>query len=167
MKIEIVEKAFGPTLEIEESVTMMKMAKTLGTDYMKIQEYLKESGDSCEGIPYTRYLSVDWAAELKKSFFKMIIEVFTKKWNFRAGIPSSKSLPSKNEILSENFEEAKYITATHKGPYQNVGKSYTEIVKWAEENSVEIKSESIEFYLNDPKEVKPTELETQIYVPCL
>lgn len=165
--VSVVEKSFGFALEIEERSGMLKLPKILGEDYTAILEVLKENGAECEVPPYTRYLDIDWDEQITQSKWKMVLELFTKKWHFFAGIPSSTELDSQGRMMKKEFTSRRYIYCKHFGPYQKVGETYTNMVVWARENGYSVKSESMEFYLNDPKTVSASELETDLYIPLV
>lgn len=165
--VSIVEKSFGFSLEIEERAGMMKLPKILGEDYGVICDVLKDNGAECEVPPYTRYIDIDWDEQMTQSKWKMLLDVFTKKWHFYAGIPSSKELESTGRMVKNEFTSRRYIYCKHFGPYQKVGETYTRMVVWARENGYMVKSESMEFYLNDPQTVSTNELETDLYIPVV
>lgn len=165
--VSIVEKNFGFSLEIEERAGMLKLPKILGEDYGAILEVLKENHSECDVPPYTRYLEIDWDEQLTQSKWKMFLEVFTKKWHFFAGIPSSKEIASQGRMVKKEFDTRKYIYCRHFGPYQKVGDTYSRMVIWARENGYALESESMEFYRNDPKTVSVSDLETDLYIPVV
>ncbi len=53
----------------------------------------------------------------------------------------------------------------HKGPYEQCEPAYQELFKWISEKGYRITGSVREYYLNDPKEVKPEEIETEICAP--
>lgn len=164
-KIEIVEKEFGNVIEIEQIVSMMKMPMTMGQDFTALSEYMKETGAECTVAPYARYVDIDWEAESNAGFFKMFFSMFTKKWHFFSGMTFDKELTAKGSMVPGKMEKRKYVTATHYGPYQNVGKLYKAMYLWAKKEGLEVEPESMEFYMNDPSKVKKSELETILYIP--
>ena len=55
--------------------------------------------------------------------------------------------------------------AIHKGPYEGSESTYNDLFSWIEEHGKEITGPIREVYLNDPAEVGPEEILTEIYVP--
>ena len=55
----------------------------------------------------------------------------------------------------------------HKGPYEEVGPSYEKLFTWIEQNGKKVIGFTREVYLNDPREVPPEEILTEIYVPII
>ncbi len=165
--MEIIEKEIGHAIEIEEKARMFKMASVMGRDYKNICEYVNGEIGEDMGIPYARYLSVDWESQMSKNAFANFIEIFTKKWHFQVGIPVGKELTDQLPMKYTFIKQSKYIKKIHLGSYQNLGKTYKKIYIWAKEKNYKFGNESIEFYLNDPNEVEKESLETMILVPIV
>ena len=53
----------------------------------------------------------------------------------------------------------------HKGPYEDCGPAYTGLLEWIQKSGKRIIGPPREVYLNDPREVPPEELLTEIYAP--
>ena len=53
----------------------------------------------------------------------------------------------------------------HKGPYDQCEPTYKRLFQWIHENGKKITGPLREVYANDPREVKPEEIETEIYAP--
>lgn len=164
-KIELVEMEFGPSIEIESKTKMFAMPKEMVNSYTKIHDYINEKHVKCSIAPYARYVGVDWEYQVNAGFFSMFKDMFTKIWHFYSGFPLETALEGEGDMHVKVHSKSKYIKATHYGPYQNVGKLYTKMYKWGKDNGHKCLPESFEFYMNDPKEVKKSELETILYIP--
>lgn len=164
-EFEIVEKEIGNVIEIENRVSMMKMAKTMGKSYSKIMSYIHINQTECSEAPYTRYPDIEWEHQTGKNIIRDISDMFFKKWHFFCGVPSGKKLHSSGDIISKILPKRKYVKAIHHGPYQKVGKLYSAMYKWIIENGHKPQKESIEYYTNDPSEVEEEEIETIVYIP--
>ena len=162
---EILEKEIGPVVEIEENIKVWQMPKTFGRDYEKINNYLVSNDAECSGVPYARYVDMDWEKEVNRGLFASIATILFKNWHFFAGLPSSKMLQSRGEHHAQVLKSQKYARALHKGPYKDVGPTYKALYEWSIAQGITLKNEAIECYLNDPSEVKPTEIETEILLP--
>ncbi len=171
--MEIIEKEIGHVFEIEEQVPVWKMPSVMGKDYEKIVKVIKNENNLEMGIPYARYIGLDWKSIMSKNLIAKFFEMFTKKWHFQVGIPVSGEINLSEKInLSEEIKnsfinKSKYIKAIHCGAYHKVGKTYKEMYLWAIEKKLSLCTESIEFYLNDPGKVKKEELETMILIPII
>ena len=164
-KIEIIEKEIGNVIEIEEIIPMWKMPSIMGKDFNQILEYYKSKNIKDTGIPYARYIDVNWKEQVEKSFFANLIEVFTKKWHFYVGIPVPKKVDSNNNLKSNFIKNKKYIQTIHYGAYHKVGDTYKTMYNWSQKENIKLESESIEFYLNDPNIIEKEKLETMILIP--
>jgi predicted transcriptional regulator YdeE len=168
--MEVVEKSLGNALEIEENVSMMKMSKAMGKDFMEIMNYMKDHEYQMGEAPYSRYVDINWEHQTSDNMLEKIInfgEMFTKKWHFYCGWASSDHIEGNDHMLTRHYDMQKYLKAVHVGSYQEVGKVYKEMYKYIKEHNMTPMPESIEFYMNDPSEVKKTELETMILVPIM
>lgn len=164
-KFEIIEKAIGPVIEIEEQTKVMSMPATFGRDYKRIMDYIASQGAEYSDMPYARYLDMDWEKELGKGKLAMFFDVFTKTWHYYAGIPSSKPLPGEGRLKFSDYPKRRYARAVHYGPYQESGKTYKALYQWAGSQGYTLANEAIEFYVNDPSEVSKEEIETIILIP--
>ena len=164
-EIEIIEKEIGNVIEIEERVPMWKMPSIMGKDFNLIMESLKAEGIADMDAPYARYLDVDWEAEMAKGPITLFIEVFTRKWHFRAGIPTPKKIENSGNLKSAQIPNRRYIKTIHHGPYHKVGSTYKRMYAWAKKQGLSLGKESMEFYLNDPRETDRKSLETMVLIP--
>lgn len=57
------------------------------------------------------------------------------------------------------------VVAVYEGPYEEMAPVYTEIYRWGGEKKLMLVGDPIEIYLNDPAEVEPEELLTEIRIP--
>ena len=55
--------------------------------------------------------------------------------------------------------------ARHVGPYEEMGLAEHALYAWAEEHGFEASAPIRELYLNDPREVPPEALETEVILP--
>lgn len=59
----------------------------------------------------------------------------------------------------------KMAKIVHKGPYEECTRTYEKLFSWITENGKRISGPIREVYLNDPGEVQPEEILTEIYAP--
>jgi effector-binding domain-containing protein len=164
-QFEVIEKAIGPVIEIEESVSMWRMPATFARDYKRITEYLASQGAECVGMPYARYLDMNWEVELNRGKFATFITMLIRKWHFFVGMPVSKVIPGKAELKSQVIPGQRFVRGVHRGPYQKCGVTYKALFDWAIAHSLLLKNEAIECYVNDPHEVDKADIETVILIP--
>lgn len=164
-EFEVIEKAIGPVIEIEEFVSVWRMPATFGQDYKRISAYLTSQGAECIDMPYARYQDMDWERELNKGKLATFFTILTKKWHFFVGMPTSKTLSGEGELKSQVLASQRYVRAVHRGPYQKCGKTYKALYDWARSQGLSLTNEAIECYVNDPREVDKADIETVILIP--
>ncbi len=164
-QIEIITREIGNVIEIEENVSMMKMPQVMGRDLTMITEYMKANNVKCAEPPYSRYLDINWKVQMNMSKFANFMAMFTKKWHFMVGMPTSVKMESQGVMQTGLYPSQRYVKATHFGPYHKVGNTYAEMYKWLTAKGLKALPESIEFYLNDPHTVKKEDLETLVMIP--
>jgi len=57
------------------------------------------------------------------------------------------------------------VRTVHKGPYESCEPTYLAALAWIEKNGLSITGPIREVYPNDPREVPPEEILTEIYIP--
>ncbi|AKB27146.1 Bacterial transcription activator, effector binding protein [Methanosarcina siciliae T4/M] len=69
------------------------------------------------------------------------------------------------EIKVYKLPGGKMAKIVHKGPYEECTLAYEKLFSWISENGKRITGPVREVYLNDPREVQPEEILTEIYAP--
>ncbi len=64
-----------------------------------------------------------------------------------------------------NFPEARWQVIVHKGPYEECSPTYEKLFSWIAEKGKRIVGPIREVYFNDPREVPPEKILTEIYAP--
>lgn len=86
---------------------------------------------------------------------------------WEVGFPIS----SQNRVLAplekKQWSYTPVASALHRGPYQETGSTFNKIFKWLKEHNYAPAGPVMERYLDqDPAQVKPAELRTEIWIPC-
>ncbi len=163
--IEVVERDFGNAIEIEERCSMLGMTKAFTRDYPRLMKYLEAKQVKPGGVPYARYLDINWEKETNRSGFMALLDVFTRRWHFQAGIPAAEQVEGAGEIHTYTPGRRRYVMSVHYGPYKRVGETYKAMIQWLKAQGLQAESEAIELYTNDPAEVAESEIETEVYIP--
>ena len=166
-EITTIERAEQHALCISKTVGTMKLGKVMGPAYLAIMEHLKKQDIemSEKDIPFTIYKNLDWDKLAQKGPIAFINMMFVHKWDMDIGIPCPESATGDGSIKKIKLEAGKFVRAIHRGPYMKVGDTYLKIRAYAAEQNILFKNYSIEFYLNDPREVKSADLETEVFIP--
>ncbi len=165
--IIIEEREEKQALITRERVGMFKLASVMGPAYIKIQAAAKACGTTLDCAPFTSYVVEDWAKTTSMGFFGMLRSAFTQKWELEMGFESACAVPTETGIESIVIPGGRYVKTMHYGPYHKVGDTYKKVYAFALKEGVTLGGKSYEFYLNDPREVKPAEYKTEVLVPIL
>lgn len=164
-EFEIIDKSLGCVVEIEECVPVWRMPATFGRDYRRIAQYLESQGAEVAGMPYGRYVDMDWEKEINRGKLATFFAMFTKKWHFLVGMPASKSVAGEGELKSQELGSQRYVRAVHRGPYKKCGATYKALFAWVNAQRLSVQNQAIECYANDPNEVDEADIETVILIP--
>lgn len=80
-------------------------------------------------------------------------------------VPISKAVEGSEEIKCYELAGGKMAKIIHKGPYEECEPTYNKLFAWIGQKGKRIVGPIREVYLNDPREVSPDEIVTEIYVP--
>lgn len=69
------------------------------------------------------------------------------------------------DILRYTLPGGKMVRTVHKGPYETCEPTYLRVFAWIAEHGLSITGPIREVYPNDPGEVPPEEILTEIYIP--
>ncbi len=164
-EIEIVEKTFGSVIEIEERIPVWRMPAAFGRDFSRIAGYIESQGAEVVGMPYGRYVDMDWEKEVNRGKLATFYAMLTKKWHFFVGMQTSKEMSAEDEFKSQVMVSHRYASTVHYGPYQECGKTYKALYDWTKSHGVLLQNQSIECYANDPNEVDKADIKTVIFIP--
>jgi effector-binding domain-containing protein len=142
---ELVDLPAQPTLSIRTTTSIKELPQALGRAYGAIGQYLAEIGKQPAGAAYAAYFTFEMES--------MDIEI---------GFPVASKLPGKGEIQSGEIPAGKIARCLYTGPYKKIKPAYDALTSYVEEQGYEASGVAYEYYLNDPGEVTPEELLTQI-----
>jgi AraC family transcriptional regulator len=80
-------------------------------------------------------------------------------------IPVAGTVEETEEIKAYELPGGKMAKTVHKGPYEECGPTYENLFAWLAAKRKKIVAPTREVYLNDPHEVPPEEILTEIYAP--
>lgn len=145
---EIKEQATRPILSIRTRTPMENLPQTLGQCYGAIGQYLGAQGKYPAGAPFTAYYNMDMQ--------DMDIEI---------GFPVAETMPGKDNIQAGELPAGYYASCVYTGPYGDIEPAYNALTQYVQEQGHEVTGVAYEFYLNNPTEVAPASLQTQIVFP--
>ena len=102
------------------------------------------------------------------SYFNSPEEVPEEQLEYEIGFSFDGDLKLQEGKLGfKEIPEHTVLAAIHKGPYTNVGPVIHAIAEYAEKNGYDIVGPVTEVYLNDPSQVSPEELLTEVRFPVI
>lgn len=80
-------------------------------------------------------------------------------------VPVASEIESTDEIRFYELPGGKMAKTTHQGPYEECKATYEKLFAWICQNQSRITGPIREIYLNDPREVPPAEILTEVCAP--
>ena len=80
-------------------------------------------------------------------------------------IPIEGDVEDTEEVKCYELPGGTMAKILHKGPYEECGAAYEKLFSWIAANGKNIVAPTREVYLNDPRQVPPEEILTEIYAP--
>ena len=145
---ELKQQPVQPVLSIRTRAAVQDLREVLGKSYGSIMGYLMELGEQPVDAPFTAYYNMDMQ--------NLDVEI---------GFPVSKALPARGEIQASSLPEGQYASCIHTGPYSAIEPAYTALTEWIKSKGFEATGVAYEFYLNDPSDTPPDDLQTRIMFP--
>jgi effector-binding domain-containing protein len=145
---QLQERATQPVMSIRSRTSVDKLPEVMGAVYGQLMGYLGEQGAYPAGAPFVAYYNMDMQ--------DLDIEI---------GFPVAVPLPGRGEIEANEIPAGQAATCVHTGPYDQLGIAYDALMQWMQKQGYEGTGVAYEFYLNDPSETAPEELQTQIALP--
>ena len=162
--IQIVKREEQKVLVIRNNVSMLKVPKTIGSAYTRIDEFMKSKGREPEGAPFTSYKVDDWEKTVSISGLRMFISIFTQKWDIESGFHAPPDMDGEGPIKAVIQPSGEYFDTVHIGPYHKVGEVYKKIYALAKEQNRRLDNRAYEYYENDPANTPKDKLETRVIV---
>jgi effector-binding domain-containing protein len=142
------------SMAIRTSTPLEKLPEVMGACYAEIMQYLGPAGIRPAGPPFAIYHNMDMSS--------LDVEIGFPVAAAEAGAAGAES---RGRIKPGKIPGGKAAVAVHTGPYAKLGETYDRLLAFVKEQGLETESYCYEFYLNDPDETPPGELETEIFFP--
>ena len=79
--------------------------------------------------------------------------------------PVSGPAEGSGNIRRYNLPGGRMVHAVHRGPYETCEPTYLAVFSWMKEQGLSVRGPIREIYPNDPMEVPPEEILTEIFIP--
>ncbi len=147
MEIIITEQKAELAVVYKERASMDNLTAVMDKGLNMAYDLLKELGKQPAGAPFCCYtnMSEDFSA-----------------FDLELGFPVTEEIPVKGELQMSKTLAGKALTATHKGSYASLETTYTAMMQYVADNSLEMKGIYYDWYLNDPDNTTEDELLTKV-----
>ncbi len=151
MKIETINKESEIATAVKyDAVDFTNMGGVMDEGYGRLMAHLAKCGKEMAGVPYCKYYN--------GSKDNMVFDI-------ELGLPVSEYLPEGDGIYMTKTCTGKAITATHKGSYKDIEKTYAPMMQYLADNNIESTGIYYDYYVNDPDTTEESELLTKIIFP--
>jgi effector-binding domain-containing protein len=122
----------------------------------QIRQYIEASGAGAAGPP--TFVCHESPKEVVRANLQRNADV-------EVAIPVTKSVEGIDEVTCYELPGGPMVKIVHEGPYEKSAGAYKTLFTWIAEHHKKVAGPVREVYLNDPKDVAPEELRTEIYAP--
>ena len=147
-KCDIESRSAQPVIALRRTTSANDLSAVFGESYGLLGAYLAEVGEAPAGPPYACYFNMDME--------NLDVEI---------GFPVGSVLPGKGEVYSRELPQGEYASCLFIGTYREIESAYDALGQWVEEQGRKASGEAYEYYLNDPGDTAPEDLQTLIVFP--
>ena len=136
-------------LGIRTTTTMDRLAEIMGPLFGEIYGYIQQSDQQPAGMPLAIYHSMEGNTV-----------------DLECAMPVSSPMQGTDRIRAGELPAGTMAMATHMGPYDNLGETWTALVQWIESNDLQPAHAPWEVYVTDPgTEPDQSRWRTDIFFP--
>ena len=151
MNIEITDQKSQIAVAMKMTqVSMDIIAEAMSAGYAKLMGCIAEQNKQIAGAPYCCYTNAS------EDYSQFDVEL---------GIPVSEAVPAQGAFIMSRTYEGKAVAATHKGAYKDLERTYTAMMDYVKENSLELTGVYYDYYLSNPADTPESELLTMVVFP--
>jgi effector-binding domain-containing protein len=135
---------------IRKRVPVSQIPAAMQDGFAKLGAAISQSGVGWAGEPFVIYHTFDPNAP---------------EWEMEVCAPVDRPLGSEGEVYCRLLDGGPVAWTMHHGPYEQVEPAYDALMSWTREHGRQIAGPPRENYRNDPRDVAPEEIETEIDWP--
>ena len=136
------------TAVVRTTTTGAMLPQVLGEGYGEIMQYLERAGIEPAGPPFSLYHNMDM-----------------EHLDVELGFPVWQPPEAEGRIKASTLPGGRAAVAVHVGPYETLDETYRKLMGYVEREGLKTEPFMYEMYLNDPDEVPPEQLQTEVYFP--
>ena len=137
-----------PTLAVRTRTPVEKLSEIMGSCYGEIMQLMESTGVQPAGSPFAMYYNMDMS--------DLDVEI---------GFPIAAASQGSGRVKAGKLPGGRAAVTLHVGPYDKIGDAYNRLTEYVKQQGVDTRDFVYEFYLNDPGETAPEDLQTEIYFP--
>ena len=138
-----------PIVGIRATTTMEAIKQVIGALFGEVMEYLNGNGLAPAGMPFTIYHEMD-----------------AERLEMECGMPVASAVEGTERVRPGELPAGKVATVTHMGPYEQLGQTWSALMKWMEEEGLHAAGAPWEVYVTVPgEEPDPSKWRTDIFFP--
>lgn len=154
--IEIREAQAQPTVSVRKRVPLSQLSETFGEHLPAIFGRLPELGAEPAGAPFSRYHTFE--AETADTEFGIPVSARVDRLPAATGAPEG-------EMAAGELPGGRVAFTVHRGSYDRLSETYDSLRAWFESSGETAGIGPWESYVDNPGEVDPDELRTEVYWP--
>jgi effector-binding domain-containing protein len=141
---EVKELPAQPTMKVRRVASVQEIPAVVGAAYAAVMRAIGAQGAEVVGPPYVIYWNDDMSA-----------------LQMDLGFPVAQPLPGDGDVEPGEIPAGRWAVTLHTGPYPDLGAAYRALEEWTAARGLQT-AVSCEIYFNDPNEVPPAKLQTQV-----
>ena len=136
------------TASIKMTRPVSQIGPAMGEAFPKIYHAVVSAGMEPAGMPLARYF--DFGEE---------------ETTFECAIPVPSPFTPSGEVEASSVGGDEAVFGIHVGSYESIGQTWAEMMAWVTEQGRAPAGPTWEVYIDDPQEVAPDQLKTELYIP--
>ena len=149
LNFAITEIESQPVVGIRATTSMEEIKQVIGALFGEVMEYLSGIGLAPAGMPFTIYHEMD-----------------AERLEMECGMPVASPVEGTERVRPGELPAGKVATVTHMGPYEQLGQTWSALMKWMEEEGLQPACAPWEVYVTDPgEEPDQSKWRTDIFFP--
>jgi len=147
-RCELVEQQARPTLVVRTRAAVGRLPQVLGPAWGQVMASAGKAGAIPSDAPFVAYHNMEM-----------------QDLDLEIGFTFARPLEGEGDVRAGEIPAGKTVQCLHVGPYDQVGAAHEALEAWIAEHGLQHAGPAYEFYLNDPQEVQPDQLQTRVVLP--
>ena len=142
---ELIQRERRPALVVRTRTPVAEMSSVLGPAWGAVMACAAKAGAQPSSPPFVAYHNMDMS--------DLDIEI---------GFAVPHPVEGEGDVAAGDIAAGRAAVTLHVGPYDQVGAAYEALQDWMRANDLAPAGPPYEFYLNDPQDTPPDQLQTRV-----